>query len=46
MHFTGRTHANDWENPRVVGINKLPAHTPYLSYPDDESAMSGNLAAS
>ncbi|MEM2585008.1 MAG: glycoside hydrolase family 2 TIM barrel-domain containing protein, partial [Thermoproteota archaeon] len=29
----------DWENPRVTGINKEPAHTTLTPYPDEESAL-------
>ncbi|MEW5958559.1 MAG: glycoside hydrolase family 2 TIM barrel-domain containing protein [Chloroflexota bacterium] len=31
----------DWENPQVVGINKLPAHTTLIPYPDEISALTG-----
>jgi len=30
----------NWENPQVVGINKLPAHTPLIPYPDAITALS------
>ncbi|MBE7473258.1 MAG: beta-galactosidase [Anaerolineae bacterium] len=29
----------DWENPQVVGINKLPAHATLIPYPDETSAL-------
>ncbi|NUP97834.1 MAG: hypothetical protein HUU28_16865, partial [Planctomycetaceae bacterium] len=29
----------DWENPQVVGINKLPAHASLIPYPDETSAL-------
>ncbi|RME77237.1 MAG: DUF4981 domain-containing protein, partial [Chloroflexi bacterium] len=32
--------SNDWENPQVVGINRLPAHAPLIPFPDDDSALS------
>lgn len=31
----------DWENPQVVGINKLPAHAPLIPYPNEASALAG-----
>ncbi|MBL7201100.1 MAG: DUF4981 domain-containing protein [Anaerolineae bacterium] len=31
----------DWENPQVVGINKLPAHATFVPYPDEETALRG-----
>jgi beta-galactosidase/beta-glucuronidase len=30
---------NDWENPQVVGINKLPGHAPSIPYPDERAAL-------
>jgi beta-galactosidase/beta-glucuronidase len=36
----------DWENPAVVGRNKLPGHTPLGAYPDAASALAGDRAAS
>jgi beta-galactosidase/beta-glucuronidase len=32
---------NDWENPHVFGINKLPAHATLMSYPDEAMALAG-----
>jgi beta-galactosidase/beta-glucuronidase len=32
---------NDWENPQVVGINKLPAHATLWPYPDEALALTG-----
>ena len=31
----------DWENPQVVGINKLPAHVPLIPYPSETMALTG-----
>jgi beta-galactosidase/beta-glucuronidase len=31
---------HDWENPQVIGINKLAAHTPLIPYPDEITALS------
>ena len=39
---THRPQNHDWENPQVVGINKLPAHAPLIPYPDEHAALSGN----
>lgn len=37
---------NDWENPRVVGINKLPAHATSIPYADEVSALARDPSAS
>ncbi len=37
---------NDWENPQVVGINKLPGHATLIPYPDETLALTGNRHAS
>ncbi len=29
----------DWENPQVIGINKLPANLSFMHYPDVQSAL-------
>ena len=31
---------NDWENPQIVAVNRLPAHAAGLPYADEESARS------
>jgi len=33
---------NDWENPQVTGINKLPGHASLIPYPDEATALLGN----
>ena len=33
---------NDWENPEVFGINKLPAHVRTVPYPSVEAALVGD----
>ncbi len=30
---------NHWENPQVVGINKLPAHATLIPYPNETAAL-------
>jgi beta-galactosidase len=35
------TNHHDWENPQVIGRNKLPGHTPLGAYPDAASALGG-----
>ncbi|MEM2639146.1 MAG: beta-galactosidase, partial [Candidatus Bathyarchaeia archaeon] len=30
---------SDWENPRVTGLNKEPAHATLTPYPDEETAL-------
>ena len=36
----------DWQNPQVVGINKLPAHATLMPYPDIDTALAGERLAS
>ncbi len=38
-------HINDWENPGLTHINRLPARTCLLHYPDREAALSLHRAA-
>ncbi len=40
--MTHTASANDWENPQIVGLNKLPAHVPLIPYPDETSALTGH----
>jgi len=37
---------NDWENPAVIGINKLPARATSISYKSEKNAIVGNRKAS
>ena len=37
---------NDWENPAVIGINKLPGHVNTVPYASPEAALGGDRAAS
>lgn len=37
---------NNWENPQVVGINKLPGHATLIPFPDEASALTDKRAAS
>ncbi len=37
---------NDWENPQVVGLNKLAAHVPLIPFPDEAAALAGQNEAS
>src|SRR5262245_16067198 len=32
---------HDWENPQVVGINKLPGHATLMPYPNEALALAG-----
>ena len=36
----------DWQNPGVVGRNKLPGHVPLLPYPDVPSALRADPSGS
>ena len=38
--------ANDWENPEVVGRNKEPGHATLMVYPDVQTALGCDPAAS
>ncbi len=40
--FNRQNKVNDWENPQVVGINKLPGHTTLVPYPDETIALTGD----
>ncbi len=35
----GQPSPPDWENPRIFGINKEPAHATLIPYPDERSAL-------
>ncbi len=35
----------DWENPRVIGINKVPPHLSFMHYPDRASALADSNTA-
>jgi beta-galactosidase/beta-glucuronidase len=37
---------NDWENPQVVGRNKLPGHTLLMPYPDQAAALTNKRVSS
>lgn len=37
---------NDWENPQVLGRNKEPAHVTLTPYADEQTALTGDRAAS
>ncbi len=37
---------NDWENPQVFEINKMPAHVTSISFPDASSAINTDIKAS
>ncbi|HEX8291164.1 MAG TPA: glycoside hydrolase family 2 TIM barrel-domain containing protein [Pyrinomonadaceae bacterium] len=34
----------DWENPRVFGVNREPAHATFVPYPDEAAARRGATA--
>ncbi|MCG8451435.1 MAG: DUF4981 domain-containing protein [Pirellulales bacterium] len=38
--------ANDWENPAVVGRNKLPPRATFFRFPDSSSALAGTRESS
>lgn len=40
------SHRHDWENPQVIGRNKLPGHVPLGAYPDAATALAGVRTAS
>ncbi len=40
-----KPHTPDWENPQIVGINKLPAHATGIPYADAEAALRRDSAS-
>ena len=36
------TKTNDWENQKVIGINKLPAHCTLMPFADTKTAIENN----
>ena len=38
----GFSQGHDWENPHVIGINKLPPHATRISYADAASSLTGD----
>lgn len=42
----GYGQVNDWENPAVNGINRLPAHATSISFPDEKAAMNVDIKTS
>jgi len=41
MTSLGSEKMNDWENSRMIGQNKEPAHNTLFPYPDIETAIGG-----
>jgi len=37
---------NDWENPEMIGYNKLPAHNTSISFPNESEAMKVDIETS
>ncbi|MBU2951718.1 DUF4981 domain-containing protein [Tamlana agarivorans] len=37
---------NDWENPRIIGVNKEEGHAYFISYDSEEEALLDNLKTS
>ncbi|NJM17031.1 MAG: hypothetical protein HC896_18120 [Bacteroidales bacterium] len=35
--------AQEWDNPAIFNINKLPAHATATIFPDIQSALAGNM---
>ena len=46
LGMTKTARKNDWENPLVVGINKLPAHATGVPYADEQTALQCDPTAS
>lgn len=46
FHQQSYGQVNDWENPMVVGINRLPMHNTSVSFPDENSAMKVDVKTS
>uniref|UniRef100_A0A2B4S0Y2 Beta-glucuronidase n=1 Tax=Stylophora pistillata TaxID=50429 RepID=A0A2B4S0Y2_STYPI len=43
LKITAQELPNDWENPKVVGINKLPARNTSLSYASAKAALTDEI---
>lgn len=43
ISFNGQAQINDWENPSVVQINKLPARATSVSFDSESLALEGNI---
>ncbi len=41
----GTAQSHDWENPEVIGRDKLPPHSFFRAYPSREEALSGGASA-
>ena len=39
LSLAGQQAPPDWENPRVLGVNKEPAHATITPYPDEKAAL-------
>ena len=44
--FSGYSQQNDWENPEMIGYNKLPAHNTSISFSGESEAMKGDIKSS
>ena len=44
--LTSNGQQNDWENPEMIGYNKLPAHNTSISFPSDADAMKVDIKSS
>ena len=44
--LTAQSQQNDWENPEMIGQNKLPAHNTSISFPNATDAMKVDIKSS
>jgi len=44
--FSGFAQQNDWENPEMIGYNKLPGHNTSISFPSVADAMKVDIKSS
>ena len=46
LFLQGYSQQNDWENPEMIGKNKLPAHNTSISFPNMADAMKVDIKTS
>lgn len=44
--FSSNGQQNDWENPEMIGKNKLPAHNTSISFPNETEALKVDIKSS
>ncbi|MCK5702186.1 MAG: hypothetical protein KAI29_13570, partial [Cyclobacteriaceae bacterium] len=44
--YSGNSQQLDWENPEMIGQNKLPAHNTSISFPNETDALKVDIKSS